>query len=129
MPVMAPVKESIKIPEGKHKGKIARLDVRTEPFSYLDVWVALDDVKDSQGKPVQLKDGNPLTVSKNSKLGRLLKRFGMTDLEIKQCYGSEVDVERWLKAGTGVELMTINKAETGGFEFARIVEDSLKPVD
>lgn len=130
MPLDIPVKESIKIPEGKHTGTISKLALRTDPYEYVDVWVALDDVKDSKGNSVEIKEGCPASITKNSKLGKLLNRFGMSGAELKEAHGKNVDIEQWLKTGTAVKLMTVNKPdERTGFEFARVEEDSLKPAE
>lgn len=106
--------KSIEIPEGKHKGTISKVAFRTEPFEYTDVFVKLDDVD------VEVKYGCPTLLSEKSKLGRLLITLG-EQFEV----GKKVKIVEVLK-DKRVELMTINKKDKDGRQFARVVEDSIK---
>ena len=126
MTINVPVRESVEIDEGKHTGKITKLVPRDEPYEYLDVFIELDDVKDSKGNAVTIKDGMPLGISLRSKLGKTLVRFGCEESEISDKAGNEIDVEPFLM-NKKVELMTKNE-ETEKGTFARVVEGTLKPV-
>ena len=128
MATNVPVRESIEISEGKHTGKITKIEVRTDPYDYVDLFVELDDVKDSKGNAGTIKDGCPLGISQRSKLGRTIMRFGCEESEIleKAKSGEEINIEPYLLEKK-VDLMTKNQ-ETKQGTFARIVEDSLKPL-
>jgi len=114
MGIKLPVKETIEIEEGKHTGRISRLEERKEPYHYIDVWFELDS-------GVEIKHGYPATVSERTALGKLLDRMGAT-LEV----GSMVDLEEAL-VGRRVWLMTINEKTEDGV-FARVVKGSVRPV-
>lgn len=106
--------EPVKIPDGNHVGVITRVEFRTDPYRYTDLFVKVGDLE------TELKYGCPTILSENSKLGRLATTFGA-----KYEKGGKVDIEKTFK-GKEVTFMTINKKD-GNKEFARIVEDSLKP--
>ncbi len=108
--------EPIKIPDGRHTGKISKIEFRTEPYRYTDVFVKMDDSE------FELKYGCPTILSENSKLGRLLITFGVNYEKGKKSKPKDVLV------GKDVEFMTINRKNNDGKTFARIVEDSLKPL-
>ena len=79
------VKEALEIPEGKHSAKITHVELRTEPFEYVDVYFQLK-------KPdIEIKYGCPANLSSNSRLGKLLKIFGAN---LKA--GSKMDIEKFL---------------------------------
>jgi len=108
-------KESIQIQDGRHTGKITKIDYRTDPYEYTDVFVLLDDVE------IEIKYGCPTVLSENSKLGRMLKAFGQEFAK-----GKKVDPEEVL-VGKLVQFMTIAKSREGK-TFSEIVEDSIKPI-
>lgn len=110
------VKAPIEIPDGNHKGQITKILYRTEPYDYTDIYVS---VEGQEG--VEIKYGCPSTISKTSKLGRVLVTFG-----IKLVPGNKVDPDKVL-IGRKCSYMTIRKAKDGK-EFSEIVEDSLKPL-
>ena len=86
----------------------------------------MEDVRDSNGKAITIKDGCPLSISTKSKLGKTLLRFGCSEEQIEENYGKEMETDEFLKTGTKVTLMTVNeKADKG--TFARVVDGSLKP--
>ena len=107
--------EPIQIPDGRHTGKISKVEFRTEPYRYTDVYVKMDDSE------FELKYGSPTILSENSKLGRLLMTFGVNYEKGKKSKPRDVLV------GKEVEFMTINRKNKDGKTFARIIEDSLKP--
>lgn len=108
------------IPEGKHVGKIAELKQETrgkENYEYLDVWVSIQNLKDSKGNQVTIKYGCPFDLTPNTKLGKLLKKFGCPEEKIKS--GESVDIEKFLKKGMNITFMTKDE-ETDRGTFARI---------
>lgn len=107
-------KENIKIEEGIHIGVITKVEYRTEPFNYTDVFISMDNGK------VELKTGYPSTVSKDSSLGLLLERFGVI-LKVKSKY----DPEKIL-VGKKVSFMTMDEKK-GDKTYANIIRDSVKP--
>jgi|GEM_PF-3348479 len=113
------VKTPAIVAEGQHIGVITRVEYRTEPYKYADVFV---ETKDKEGNIVELKYGCPTNISTVTKLGKLLKLFG-SELKVK----SKIDPEKVL-IGKKVTFMTLNKVTDRG-TFSRIVEDSLKPLE
>lgn len=116
-----PVKEVIEIEDGKHFGKITKLDFRTEPFEYVDIYIELES---GDGNSVTIKDGCPASISVKSKLGQTMMRFGCPEKEIDDNTGGTLDPEKFIKVDTEVELMTLKEPKT---QFSRVVEGSLKP--
>ncbi len=110
-------KDAIKIPDGTHKGKITKIIYKTEPFEYTDIFIKLDEFD------LEIKYGCPTVLSDNSKLGRLLKVFG-----VEAIVGIIIDPEKVL-VGQKVMFMTILKKTKDGNEYAEIVIDSIKPIN
>lgn len=107
------VKEAIHLDDGKHIGKITRVEYREEPYRYTDIYIEEDKTK------LELKFGCPTSKSINSKLMKLLAKF----VEIKS--GITVNPESIL-VDKGVEFMTlVEQTEKGNF--TRIVDGSVKP--
>lgn len=107
-------KKPMAIPDGTHTGKITRIETRTEPYEYTDVFVKLSDID------VELKYGCPTILSENSKLGRLCISLGA---EYKP--EEELDVKGFLEK-KNISFMTIIKKAKDGNEYAEIVADSIK---
>jgi len=125
MPIEITGRESIKVEDGKHFGKIAKVESRdVKDFTYLDTYIELDDVKNSKGEAVSIKYGCPLDLTVNTKLGKLLMAFGVSKEQIAS--GESIDIEQILKVGTEVQLMTQEETSDRG-TFARVVDGSLKP--
>jgi len=127
MPIVIKGRESVAIPEGTHNGKIVDLKQETrgkEGYEYLDVHVSVDSIKNTKGEPVSIKYGCPFDLTPNTKLGKLLMKFGVKKEIIES--GDPVDIEKHLRKGIGVRFMTKDE-ETDRGTFARIVEDTLKP--
>jgi len=108
--------EAKRIPDGKHTGRIVRVDYREEPYEYTDIVVRIDDID------IEIRYGCPTFLTEKSKLGRLLTVFG-DKFEV----GKKVDPNKIL-AGRKVEFMTLTKRNKDGKEYAEIVEDSIKPM-
>jgi len=112
MAIELEVKEIKTIEEGKHTGKITRIEERTEPYHYIDIFIELEN-------GIELKYGCPASISTQSKLGKTLNQF--TELEP----GEKINIEKTL-VGKKVTFMTINETTDRG-TFARIVDGSIKP--
>ncbi|MHA1865010.1 MAG: hypothetical protein ACTSWZ_00765 [Candidatus Heimdallarchaeaceae archaeon] len=111
-------KKVVEIPEGKHTFELTKVELRTEPFEYLDFYFKLTDVEGNPevkyGVPYNFsvgKDGKP-----RSKLAKLLEKLGVDVTK-------EIDTDELV----GIEgtVMTINE-ETDRGVFARIVPESIK---
>ena len=110
------VKESASLEDGTHTGKIDKVEYRTEPFEYTDVYI-----KETK-TGYSLKYGCPTVVSEKSKLGKLLSLF----VEIKA--GKKVTPENIL-VGKDVTFMTLTKQRKDKQgEFTEIVDGSIKPL-
>lgn len=108
------VKESVALEDGKHYGVVSRIEYKTEPYQYTDVFIKEKDTG------FELKYGCPTTVSEKSKLGKLLSQF------VKLEKGKLVDPEKVL-LDKQVTFMTIQE-ETKDGTFNRVVDNSIKPI-
>ncbi len=117
--------ESPKIPVGAHNGMIKDLKVETrKDFTYLDIHVALRDVKDGQGNPVTIKTGVPHGKPTPKSLeGKMLMRFGVTEQDLIS--GKPIDIKE-LMLGRLVECIVMDEVTPNG-TYAHMVKDSLKP--
>jgi hypothetical protein len=125
MPITIRGRETLSIPEGKHEAKISSLKVEKrgkEGYEYLDVHVELYKLAGKDGKKPDIKYGMPFDLSANTKLGKLLIAFGVTEDEIKS--KEPLNLEDILKVGMKVQVLT-KDVETPNGTFAEIV--SLKP--
>ena len=109
------IEEVKKIEEGKHIGKIVRVEEREQPFHYIDLVVEM-----SNG--MNLKYGLPASVTIESRLGKALLAFGAS-LEV----GGTTDPEK-VFTGKGCTFLVTNKKTERG-TFATIVPGTLKPVE
>jgi len=109
------VKEKVMLEDGKHEGKIERIEYREEPFKYTDIYIK----ENKTG--FELKFGCPTNLSVDSKLGKLISKF----IEIKA--GQKIDPEKVLK-GKGVLFMTMQEESGDGKVYTRIVDGSVKPL-
>src|SRR3972149_5571812 len=87
------VKEPQGIKDGAHEGKIISVQFRTEPYEYTDFVIEFD------GKTI--KAGFPTNISSVSKLGKMLKMFG-----VKLQVGDKINPE--VLVGKQVTFMTLN---------------------
>jgi len=108
------VKASANLEDGKHTGVVDNVEFRSEPFSYVDVFVK------EQETGFIIKYGCPTLISEKTKLGKLLSKFA----ELK--VGSKLDPEKVL-SGKEVTFMTIVEKAKDGNEYCRIVDGSIKP--
>jgi|TARA_R100000501_G_C2611278_1_gene105836 hypothetical protein len=109
------VKAVVLIEDGKHVGKITAVNYRDQPFKYTDLVIELKD-------GMTLKAGFPTIVSKESKLGQLLEKFGA-----KMEVGTTIDPEQFL-VGKGVSFLTQSETTPRG-TFAKVIPNSIKPVN
>ena len=108
------VQESKILEDGKHNGVITKIEYRTEPYSYTDIFI--------QTESIIIKAGYPSTVSERSALGQLLTRFGAV-LKVKE----KVNPEDFL-IDKDVQFVTTEEVTKKG-TFARVIASSLKPVE
>lgn len=107
------VEEVKRIEDGKHQGRIVAVEYRQQPYAYTDVVVELEN-------SVKLRTGFPSQVTAESKLGKLLVRFGA----VLQA-GAVVDPEKILVEKKCSVLTMMVKTDKG--TFANIVAGSLIP--
>lgn len=112
------VKKSFEIADGEHTGTIVSVEVREEPYAYIEPMVKVDGFDE-----LNMKYSCPDSLSQNSKLGKLLVAFGA---EIDE--GEEVDIEEIL-LGRKVKFMTQKIKGKGGREFSEIIVGTLKPAN
>ena len=110
------VKKAVTILDGEHEGVIINVRYRARPYEYVDLEIELRQGSDS----VVLKAGYPQIISKNSKLGYLLIRFGE---ELKE--GSEIDPDKVL-IGQKCKFKTFTEQKDTG-KFAKVIPDSVRP--
>jgi hypothetical protein len=125
MPIKISGRESLTIPDGKHNAKIAVLKVEKrgkEAYEYLDVHVELVDIAKRDGSHPVIKYGMPFDLTPNTKMGKLLKAFGVPEEDITS--GEELNIEKVLVVGKKVTIVT-KDVETDKGVFAEIV--SMKP--
>jgi len=103
------VQREKKLDDGLHHGIIIDVLYRTEPYAYTDVKIELADT-------FVVTAGYPTCITKSSKLGLLLERFGAIVQE-----GSMLDPNKVL-VGKDVQFQTITKGK-----YAEVLTESLKP--
>ena len=108
------VKASVNLEDGKHNGTIEKIEFRTEPYEYTDIFVK------EQETGFIVKHGCPTLISEKTKLGKLLAKF----VELK--VGEKLDPEKVL-SGKEITFMTIMEKGRDGNEYNRIVDGSIKP--
>jgi len=120
------IEKGMEIEDGKHVGEI--MDVKEShyskgenEFSYLDVFISVDELVNKDGNKVTLKAGFPLPATTSSGLGKFLKNMGLWSEE-----GETVkNVEKSL-IGLPVSYLTIKETGKDGKEYTNIVKKSLK---
>lgn len=116
-------KKAIEIEDGKHEGKITRVDFRetekgTQTFQYLDI--GIDLIVD--GEVITLHHGVPFNLSEISRLGKLLKQAKFDFVEGEE-YSIE-QIEMHLDGRKVTFQTTTDETEQGNF--ARIIPETLK---
>ena len=104
--------------EGKHEGKIVKVETRDEPYNYIDIFVEIKE-KDNT---LTVKLGCPDNLSKTSRLGLILENFGVDPED----FLTEIDLEKIL-LGKKISCLVKTKHTDKG-QFSEIVADTLKPI-
>ncbi len=107
------VQKEKKLDDGLHKGIIIEVNYRTEPYNYTDVIIELAD-------KFKVTAGYPTQVTKSSKLGKLLARFGADVVE-----GKKITPENILVGKACVFQTTTT--EKGDRKFSKVLAESLIP--
>jgi len=108
------MEKRIEIEDGIHTGTIEDVQYREQPYKYTDVVILMDDMN--------LKVGYPTFLNQESKLFKMLEKFGASFED-----GKDLSPEMYLTKGKKVSFMTI-KEKTDKGTFARIIPESLKPL-
>ena len=108
--------EVVKIPDGRHIGKIIMVNFREEPYEYTDITICIN------GSEAEIVYSVPTNLSTQPKLGKLMLDFG-----------EEFQLNRPIKpvevlTGKNVEFMTLTKPNKDGVGYATIIDGSLKPI-
>ena len=111
------VKEYKPLTDGVHTGVITRIEYRTEPHKYTDIFIKEDS------EQIELKYGcpTPLALTKKNMLGKLVQAF------IKLVPGTRINLESALVDKKVSFVTRIEKTEAG--EFTWVVTNSVKPAD
>ncbi len=108
------VKKAVKIEDGKHNGVITKLVWRSRPYDYVDLNIVFENC----GENIEIKAGFPAVVADNTKLGRLLTRFGK-----KFNHGETIDIELTL-LNQNIIFETFTEINNKG-SFAKVNTDSI----
>lgn len=118
------VKDFTPLEDGKHKGRIMRIEYRDDPYQYVDIVILVEG-----GNGIELKYGCPQNITTSSKFGKLLEAFGKKLVPGERI--NETDIEK-IFVSKMVEFMTITEVVTGKDkqrrEFSRIIDGSVKPL-
>ena len=107
------VKEPMVLADGSHEGIISKVEYRETPYKYTDVFIK------EKKTEMELKFGAPTSGSTNSKLVKLIGKFGKVEKGVK------FDPEKVL-VGRQVTFVTVQE-ETDRGTFTKIAEGSIKP--
>jgi hypothetical protein len=110
---------AVELEPGKHAGVIKRVDYRTEPYAYIDVYVKFDAVD------YEVKKGYSAVISTSTALGKLLmEAIGAENVTPE----AEIDVSEALtgKTVTAVtDLETVNDVKYARILSLHVVQKSL----
>lgn len=107
------VEKSVKLDDGKYKGKIVKIEERTEPYHYLDIVIKESTTGGN------LTVGYPMKITEESALGKCIVRFG-GELKV----GEKLKLENIFAVSLDVVFMTLNKKSDKG-EFTNILKETL----
>lgn len=107
------VKAPNKLEDGIHQGVIEKVEYRETPHQYTDVCIKVGDLL--------LKVGFPTAITPDSRLGKLLLRFGQMLV-----IGEDVDPEMCL-IGKTCTFQSITETTPKG-SFPKVIAESLKPI-
>jgi len=110
------VKPTLIISEGKHTGIITKLQHRTVPFGYIDIFIK------EKKTEAELRAGFGDKITERTALGKFLVKMGV-NLEV----GVNIDLQKEL-LGREVTFMSENE-ETDKGVFARIIRGTVKPLE
>lgn len=118
------VKDYTPIEDGKHRGKITKIEFRDEPYEYCDIFIMVNGEN-----PTEIKYGCPQNLTLSSKLGKLLTVFGLNLVAGQKINEDQI---RTVLVNREVEFMTVTEMvlmkDKSKREFARVVDDSVKPL-
>ena len=108
------VKALTKIEDGLHKGTIINVEQRItqEKYEYIDITIKMDDTN------TQIKTSAPDSVSTESKLGKILQRFGADLIADKV-----IQIDKLLMNRT-CQFQTMQDGQ-----YSKVIDGSLKPVE
>lgn len=112
------VQKAIRLKDGEHVGKITKIRHRSREFNYVDIEITTFMDK----KPIKLIAGFPEFITEFSRLGKLLRRFG-----INLYVGKEINIKKEL-FDVAVKFTTYTQKSKKG-EFAKILEDTIRPAN
>lgn len=99
------------IEDGRHQGVIVDIKYRTDPYKYVDLVIEFEDEQ-------KIQVGYPQKCMKESKLGKLLSRFGVNLPE-----GGSVNPNKEL-VGKLCFFTTIREGK-----YARVIPESVRPIE
>ena len=111
-PLILEAKPSAELPEGKHDGIITRIEHRTEPYGYIDIYIQ------PKGEEFEVKAGFPDVITPKSSLGKLLERLG-----INFSIHERVNLRHLI--GKEVSFMSTNEIKDNNV-YVRVLRDTIK---
>ena len=114
-PLVLEAKPSAELPEGKHEGIITKIEHRTEPYGYIDIYVK------PKNKDFEVKAGFPDVITPKSSLGKLLERLGIT-FTIHE----KVNLRKLI--GKEVSFMSTNETKDQ-VTYVRVLRDTIKSLE
>ena len=112
------VKEIVKLEEGLHKGEIVKVELRTQPYEYVDLHISAPT---KNGSDAIVKAGYAAFITKETALGLLLTRFG-----IKLEKGSNVNVEALV--GRECTFMSTTQVK-GDKKYTKVINETVTPIN
>jgi len=115
-----PVTKSFRVEDGSHKGIITEVNFRDKPHKYTDLVIEFQP--DGFDKKIQLTVGFPTVITNESRLGRLLKRFGVDLVEDTDLEPDKILVNK------PCSFMTLTEKNDNG-SFTKVIHESVKPIE
>jgi hypothetical protein len=119
--IIVECKETVKINDGIHRGKIIDISPRItkEGWKYLDFTIEIEDVSETEKPKIRYSTSDK--VREGSKLGALISNF--EPLEVNKKYDLVT-----LFVARVVTFITMQKKGKDNKSYAEIVEGSIKPL-
>lgn len=114
------VQKSFKVEDGSHKGVITEVNFREKPHKYTDL--VIEFKPEGFDKEINLTVGFPTVITNESRLGRLLKRFGIELVEDADLEPDQILVNK------PCTFMTLTEKNDNG-TFAKVIHESVKPIE